>query len=109
MEKGLCCLCHDNLVYKVSLEQTSKDPRRRLLPDPNEEELTYLWSTPTTVNAVSYDFGPGGYKQSLRVYDPDLKPFAGIIGMCIVPSLGYFQPIEVDGIWTIDDSARHFP
>jgi len=108
-EKGMCALCHDNFIYKVYLDQTSKDPRRRLVPDPNEGQLTYFWGTSGSINSVQYKFGPGGYKLSLRLCDSDLKPPTGVIGLPIVPSLGHFAPVEVDGIWTLDDTARHFP
>ena len=108
-EKGLCALCHDNLVYKVCLDQTSKDARNRMQPDPNENQLTYFWGSSGSVNSVQYLFGPGGYKYDLVLLDKDLKPPTGTIGTVIVPSRGHFVPALVDNIWVLDDTTRHFP
>lgn len=105
---GYCALCHDFLVYKMVVDQTSKHARWRLVPDPNKEELTYAWGSPASINAVQYSFGPGGFKRDLRLIDVDVAPIPGIIGCAIIPSIGHYSPYTYDEHWYLDDTERHF-
>lgn len=105
---GYCALCHDFLVYKIVLDQTAKDPRWRLVPDPNEENLVCAWGSPASINSLQYKFGPGGFKRDLRLIDVDVAPVKGAIGCPIVPSKGHYCPFVKDGHWYLDDTVRHF-
>lgn len=108
-QTAYCVICHDFLVSKFVLDQTKKDPRWRFTPDPCGTGATHAAGHPVTVNEIQYLFGPGGFKPCLRMTEMDLKPIHGVIGSVIEPSLGHFHAHEVDGVWHIDDSSRHFP